>query len=259
MARDYEQAVEAASVVTPESLDHLAETVRDALDPREVATFRRVPATDALDALLNRCKEAEARAEVLEDCDCVYAPVSSSGCWKCGRRGVITHEHWLEIIEKANAHAAAEKRIEELEGEREALTEADKLGITLWQSLRDANARIEELEAERDALAEAQQFPVETVMSWKRRAEALSGLPVAIEAELPATVRRAQAAEAQLAACREALRDVPYAITMALQWTLVPSDVPAQMVEPLGEHRKMLARVHDAARRALSEQEGDGA
>lgn len=51
----------------------------------------------------------------------------------------------------------------------------------------------------------------------------------------------------------EALSDVPYAITMALQWTLVPSDVPEVMHEPLRVHREMLAQVHDSARAALNQ------
>lgn len=55
----------------------------------------------------------------------------------------------------------------------------------------------------------------------------------------------------QLEATRKTLRDVPYAITMALQWTVVPSDVPEKQHTALGEHRKMLAGVHDAARAAL--------
>lgn len=47
-----------------------------------------------------------------------------------------------------------------------------------WEHLGDAEkdvrlllATVDELVDERDALSEAQQFPVETVMSWKRRAE----------------------------------------------------------------------------------------
>jgi len=57
---------------------------------------------------------------------------------------------------------------------------------------------------------------------------------------------------------REALEEVPYAITMALQWTVVPSDVPKQMHEALGLHREMLERVQALARRALTDSLAEG-
>jgi hypothetical protein len=90
------------------------------------------PITDALDGLASELDDAAAELRVARqerdeanehlttalECDCVYAPVSSFSCQKCGRRGVITREHWLRIVKDANEAIAARQETETL---REAL------------------------------------------------------------------------------------------------------------------------------------------
>lgn len=45
---------------------------------------------------------AEQQIETLVECDCVSAPISSKGCRKCGRRGVVSHDFWLRIVKDSN-------------------------------------------------------------------------------------------------------------------------------------------------------------
>lgn len=75
--------------------------------------------------------------------------------------------------------------------------------------------------------------------------------PVVLASRYAEALERIRNLEEQYRAALDALRAVPYAITMALQWTVVPSDVPEKMHAALGDHRKMLASVHDTARAAL--------
>lgn len=72
-----------------------------------------------------RAEQAEAeRDEIAErlntwrqvgpNCDCVPAVVSSKSCRKCGRRGVITQEHFMKIVKDVDRVAALEKALREI-------------------------------------------------------------------------------------------------------------------------------------------------
>lgn len=47
------------------------------------------------------------RIAQLEGCDCVPCLVSSKSCRKCGRRAMITQEHFLQIVKQSGASDAA--------------------------------------------------------------------------------------------------------------------------------------------------------
>lgn len=52
------------------------------------------------DILARNDREAIVR---LIKCDCVPALVSSKSCRKCGRRAVITQEHFMDIVRELNS------------------------------------------------------------------------------------------------------------------------------------------------------------